>query len=260
MWSTFRILMRLPLLRPILRPLTRFAVGVIAIPLFRIFLKRVVRLQDLDAELEKDLEQWFRASLVLLVATRNMEESLFGWVGDIWGQGESMWITMGFRLLLAIGVVEMMPDQELFSVIHCGPPTLTWNRHVFGEMWAKKWAIIKGVVCQHLNRSSPVFAILAAIAPGWVGWTCYGLALVQYLIIGLVTSRDKALDVLSEFDRAVAERRRALVEEFELGERDERSVSEQSSASARSAGDPNPAASTQAGIIANVGDQRQQAE
>ena len=48
-------------LRPMLRPLARFVVGLIAIPMFRLFMRRVVRLQDLDQELEKDLEQWFRA-------------------------------------------------------------------------------------------------------------------------------------------------------------------------------------------------------
>ena len=49
-----------------------------------------------------------------------------------------------------------------------------------------------------------------------VGWVCYLMAITQYLIIGLVTSRDRALDVLSEFDRAVAERRQELIEEFKL--------------------------------------------
>lgn len=215
MGSLFRALMGLPLLRPILRPLARLVVGLIAIPLFRLFLKRVVRLQEMDAELEKDLEQWFRASLVLLVATRNMEESLFPFLEGL-HQGDE--IGMGLRIMLAISVVEMMPDQELFAVIHPGPPPLTWNRHVFAEMWQKKREIIKGVVCQHLNRSSPVFAILAAIVSGWIGWFCYGMALIQYLFIGLVTSRDKALDVLSKFDRAVAERRRELLEEFEIVE------------------------------------------
>ena len=51
-----------------------------------------------------------------------------------------------------------------------------------------------------------------------VGWVCYLLAITQYLIIGLVTSRDRAMDVLSEFDRAVAQRRREIIEEFELDE------------------------------------------
>ena len=49
-----------------------------------------------------------------------------------------------------------------------------------------------------------------------VGWVCYLLAITQYLIIGLVTSRDRAMDVLSEFDRAVAERRQELIEEFQI--------------------------------------------
>ncbi|MCH8830110.1 MAG: hypothetical protein IID45_11090, partial [Planctomycetes bacterium] len=43
-----------------------------------------------------------------------------------------------------------------------------------------------------------------------------GVAIVQYLIIGLVTSRDKALNVLSEFDRQVALRRREIIDEFDL--------------------------------------------
>ena len=216
MGSVFRALMGLPLLRPILRPLARFVVGMIAIPLFRLFLKKVVRLQEMDEELEKDLEQWFRASLVLLVATRNMEDALFPFL-EHFNQGDE--IGMGLRIMLAVSVVEMMPDQELFAVIHPGPPSLTWNRHVFGEIWQKKWLIVKGIICQHLNRSSPVFAILSAIVSGWIGWLCYGMALAQYLFIGLVTTRDKALDVLSKFDRAVAERRRELLEEFEIDEK-----------------------------------------
>ena len=51
-----------------------------------------------------------------------------------------------------------------------------------------------------------------------VGWICYLMAIVQYLIIGLVTSRDRAVDVLTEFDRAVARRRKELIEEFSLDE------------------------------------------
>lgn len=221
MWNNaFRILMNIPLLRPVLRPLTRFLVGAIAIPLFRLFLKRVVRLQDLDAELEKDLEQWFRGSLLLLVATRNMEEALFGWV-PLNLQGEDQWIAVGFRLLLAIGVIEAMPDQELFAVIHPGPPKLKFNKEKGYFRCAREqcWPYIRGYICQHLNRSSPVFAILAAIAPGTVGWVCYGVAVAQYLIIGLVTSRDKAMDVLAVFDETVGERRRQLVEEFSLRDR-----------------------------------------
>jgi hypothetical protein len=223
--------MGLPLLRPILRPLTRFLIGVIAIPLFRLFLKRVVRLDQLDAELEKDLEQWFRGCLLLLVATRNMEETLFGWVDQLW-QGDYHWMMMGFRILLAVGVVEAMPDQELFAIIHPGPPKLKLNRNYgyWRELREKCRPICVGLLCRHLDRSSAVFAILAAIAPGWIGWTCYALAITQYLIIGLVTSRDKALDALSVFDRQVAIRRRELVEEFNLSNRE---------AAAGAAGQPN---------------------
>ena len=209
------------LLRPILKPLSRILVGVIAIPLFRLFMRRVVRLQQLDAELEKDLEQWFRASLVLLLATRNMEEYIFGWTpfdsSNAWGA-----FLMGMRLLLAMSVVEMMPDQELFSIIHPGPPK--FKRDKSKPLWPQIrvfiWPFTKGVVSQHLNRSSPVFAILCAIAQGAVGWFCYAMALTQYLFIGLVTSKDKALDALSEFDRQVAMRRRELIEEFEYIEKE----------------------------------------
>lgn len=205
-------------LRPMLRPLARFVVGLIAIPLFRLFMRRVIRLQDLDEELEKDLEQWFRGSLVLLVATQNMEAYLFSWIPGVEAD-QNNYILMGLRIMLAVSVVEMMPDQELFAVIHPGPPRLRFGRDIFREIWLKRWLFCKGLVCKHLSRSSPVFAILAAIAPGRIGWICYTLAIIQYLIIGLVTSRDKALDVLSEFDRQVARRRRELVEEFDVEEK-----------------------------------------
>lgn len=279
--------MNLPLFKSILRPITRVLVGVIAIPIFRFIMRRVFRLQDLDPELEKDLEQWFRGALLLLAATANMEHLLFGWVDRLDWMDRMDWLTMGLRLMLAIGVIEAMPDQELFAVIHPGPPKLKPGRSMLKEAWKKKWALIKGFVCQHLNRSSPVLAMMAAIVGAqllplsdidrsklarvetinsaivqpvgtimpaqwaihgimhnenlrnaqlnlseiahiagefqkrqerWmVGWCCYLLAITQYLIIGLVTSRDRALDVLSEFDRAVAERREQIVEEFELG-------------------------------------------
>lgn len=217
MFNLFRMLMGVPLLKPILKPITRLFIGLIAIPIFRVFLRRVIRLQDMDAELEKDLEQWFRGALLLFVATRNMEEALFGWVNFSF-QGDYGWITMGLRLLLAISVVEGMPDQELFAIIHPGPPKVAFTRArgFFIQLREIAWPFVRGILCQHLNRSSPVFAILAAIAPGWVGWTCYVIAIIQYLIIGLVTSRDRAVDVLSVFDQQVAERREDLIREFHL--------------------------------------------
>ena len=36
------------------------------------------------------------------------------------------------------------------------------------------------------------------------------MAIIQYLIIGLVTSKDKALDVLTQFDIAVARQRQDI--------------------------------------------------
>lgn len=215
------------LFRNMLKPLTRFFIGLIAIPIFHLILNKVLRIQEIDAELEKDLEQWFRGSLLLLVATKNMEPTLFGWV-SISLQGTENWdlhrpedlILMGLRIMLAIGVIEAMPDQELFAIIHPGPPALKFSKKygIFRELKEKWRPFLKGLLCQHINRSSPVFAILAAIADDTLGWFCYGMAITQYLIIGLVTSRDRALDVLSEFDRQVTIRRRELIEEFDLDE------------------------------------------
>ena len=259
-------------LKQMMKPLIRLIVGLIAIPLFRLFMRRVIRLQTLDAELEKDLEEWFRASLMLLVATANMEHLFFGWVPVELLENHG-WITVTFRVMLAISVVQLMPDQELFSIIHPGPPKLkiTSVRSLYTEIRDKWKAILKGLLCQHLNRSSPMFAIMAAIFggvdrlhlsehlneavqllqhfgddvvggqalidhtnaviqtngtpllivnnEGWiVGWACYFIAISQYLIIGLVTSKDKALDALSEFDRQVAIRRREIIDEFALPE------------------------------------------
>lgn len=214
------------------KPVIRFIVGVIAIPLFRVFMRRVVRMQHLDAELEKDMEQWFRGSLVLLVATKNMEEFFFYWLPELFSkspdvinfQDEPFWVAflMGTRLLLAMSVIEMMPDQELFSIIHPGPPKPKYDKTKSICFHVKKytWPIIRGLLCQHLNRSSPVFAILCAIVPDTAGWVCFGIAITQYLIIGLVTSKDKALDALSEFDRQVAMRRRELIDEFDYIEQE----------------------------------------
>lgn len=237
MWSLFRILMDISLLKPIVRPITRLLVGCVAGPLFRLFTRKVLRLKQLDAELEKDLEQWFRGAVLLLIATQNMETLLFPWVKpliqsrfakqldihelsplEVDHHDETGWILLGLRVMLAIGVVQMMPDQELFAVIHHGPPKVIFDRKQ--KWWAQirhqTWPFVRGHLCVHLNRSSPVFAILAAIAPGTPGWVCYGMALIQYLIIGLVTSRDKALDVIQIFDETVQRRREELIQEFAL--------------------------------------------
>ncbi|MCA9055474.1 MAG: DNA topoisomerase I, partial [Planctomycetaceae bacterium] len=211
-----------------LKPISRFVVGLIAIPMLRSIRRRIPRLREWDDEFEKDIEQWFRGSLLLLAATKNAEVWLMHLV-NAWLEvraGEELaaeidlnrwWITAG-RLLLAIGVVESMPDQELFSIIHPGPKWTYDRSKSFRDNVRREFRpICRGMVCQHLNRSSPVFAILAVIFGGIQGWIFYLLAIAQYLIIGLVTSRDRALDVLSQFDRAVAERRQEIIDEFEIG-------------------------------------------
>jgi len=191
------------------KPLVRVMLGLVAIPVCRLFLHRVVHLKDLSAELEKDISQWIRQSLLLLVATRNMESLFFHWVPVEWDEAY-IWI-LGGRLLLAIGVIEGMPDQALFSIIHPGPPALKLQR---GRFWASlrdySWPFVKGVFWKHLNRSSPVLAILTVFLPGSVGWLCYALAIANYLVIGLVSSRDKALDVLQQFDEAVEQQREQI--------------------------------------------------
>jgi len=210
----------------LLRPLIRLLVGFIAIPLFRLFLRRIVHMQRLDTELTKDLEQWIRGSLLLLFATANIEYALVHDYFD-YSKSEYVWLFLGLRLLLAIGVIETMPDQALFSIIHPGPAGLllpkSWR---WPEVRQYIWPFCKGMFFRHLDRSSSVFAILAVIygSPKHtaVGWICYGLAIVQFLIIGLVSSRDKALDVLSEFDRQIKLRRDKLADRFlDYGDDDE---------------------------------------
>lgn len=237
------------ILLPVLKPVSRTLAGLIAIPASQLFRRRVVRIQELDEELEKDIDEWIRGSLLLLLATANVEAWLNGQFYEKWNVNwfDQWWITAG-RLLLAMGVIEAMPDQQLFAIIHPGPPVPRYlpERGVWGSIRVQLKPIVKGVVCQFLNRSSPVLVIMAAIFGGYVapltqaemaaltepelaeralhtkaqmiGWVCYLLAITQYLIIGLVTSRDRALDVLSEFDRKMAERRQDLIEEFDINE------------------------------------------
>ena len=200
------------ILQTLLKPLTRFFLGFIAIPIFRLLMRKIVRVQEINEELEKDLEQWFRGSLLLLVATDNMEGALFGWVSEA---ARASPLFMAGRLLLAVGVIEGMPDQSLFALIHPGPqkPKLEKGKYFYG-MIRYLPQLLKGLICQHLNRSSPVFVILSVLYSGQVGWTCYGIAIAQYLLIGLVSSKDKALDVLSQIDTAMANQRREIVSEL----------------------------------------------
>jgi hypothetical protein len=236
-FNLFRVILRLPFLETMMRPVTRVLVGVIAIPVFRLFLRKGLRVQDIDKELEKDLEQWFRGALLLLVASANMEDALFGWV-PLELKGDDAWVGVGLRLLLAIGVIEAMPDQDLFGLIHSHPPNINWRRPI-AELREKWLSLIRALACKHLNRTSPVFVIMTAIFAGAVGWTCYWFAIVQYLIIGLVTSRDKAVDFLSEFDKQVAARREEIVREFDI----ERSVEQRAQAGAQHAIDARDAVS-----------------
>lgn len=194
------------------KPIIRFFLGFIAIPIFRLVMRKVVRVQEINAELEKDLELWFRGSLLLLVATANMEGSLFGWVTK---EVRLSPFFTGGRLLLAIGVIEGMPDQSLFALIHPGPQKPVIEKgQVLRSLMRYFPQFLKGVLCQHLNRSSPVFAILTVLEDGVVGWVCYGIAIAQYLIIGLVSSKDKALDVLTQFDTVMAQQREEILLEL----------------------------------------------
>lgn len=204
------------LIQSISKPLTRIFLGLIAIPIFRLLMRKIVRVQDLNEELEKDLEQWFRGSLLLLIATDNMEESLFWWLP---GATRGTWYFQAGRILLAIGVIEGMPDQSLFALIHPGPQKPKIEKgHFFRSIIQYLPHFFKGLICQHLNRSSPVLAILSVLHSGQIGWICYGLAIAQYLVIGLVASKDKALDVLSQFDEAMARQRNEI--ELELIQHD----------------------------------------
>ena len=204
------------LIEPVLRPLIRFACGFVAIPLFRFLLKRVFRVQTSDAEMERDLEQWFRGCILLLAATSNVESYFFGILQ--WHRLEDQWWTMLLRLLLAVGVIESMPDQDLFSIIHRGPPKVRiTSKAGWGEAWKLRKEFLKGIFVLHLRRSSPVFAIMTVVFGAEkgnplfeVGWWCYAAACGQYLIIALITNRDRIEGLLQAFDRGVSHIRAEL--------------------------------------------------
>jgi hypothetical protein len=202
------------LFRPLARPLTRLVVRLAALPALRYLFRHVSTLDRLDDELEKDLAEWFRGCLLLLLVTANVEVALWHNVIPFPELLDNhQWVGVGLRILLAIAVVQMMPDQELFTLIHPGPRIPPFRRDC--SRWSQVRAcwkpVLVGFLCQHLSRSSPVFAILAVIFSGKPGWICYGLACFQYLIIGLVTSRDRAIDVLILFDAQMAARRHELL-------------------------------------------------
>ena len=219
-----------PLVGRTLKPLARFAVGLLAVPLFRFALKSV-KLQHFDRELEKDLEEWFAASALLFLCTANAEQLLFRQLGF----EPRDWLSLGFRLLLAVGVVEAMPDVRLFPLLHPKPDLP--KRDAFGRgkpWWGVKAALpayLRGHLNQWLARSSPVFAILACVVGGAVtadgaidnadgawtaGWVCLGCAVSQYLVMGLMASKEEAATVLAAYDARVAAVRTELAQE--LGE------------------------------------------
>lgn len=222
-------LFNLPGLRLITKPVTRMLLKLIAIPIFRFLLKYLLRVEVISKELEKDLTQWFRASVLLLFATHNMEEILFQTsTRDYKHETLIDAVLFGLRLFLAIGCIEGMPDQELFRFIHPGPPKLKSKKFgaIVQELRQDWRAWLWGVACIHLSRASPVFAIITVFQIGPVGWLCYWLAVAQYLVIGLATSRDKAIDVLTSFDAEVAARRAELLSELQTTAAVETSPSE----------------------------------
>ncbi len=182
------------LLGPIIRPCTRLLLGFVAIPAFRAMRRKVANQQAWDREFEKDIEQWFRASLLLFRGDRNFETWLAGILAVRFEHDLSKsWITAG-RVLLAMGVIEAMPDQQLFSIIHPGPRPLKYDRRAdpLAEHPDADRPLLQGGPVPAPQPRSPMLAILAVFFGGPVGWACYFLAITQYLIIGLVTSRDKA--------------------------------------------------------------------
>lgn len=206
---TFAGIINNVIVNPILRPVLRIVSGLVAIPVFRFLLRRIFRVQASDAELERDLENWFRGAVIMLAATANLEDFLFGWLPWHAQAEETVWQTLLLRLLLAIGVIESMPDEDIFSILHRGPPKLKLtSRAGWREAWRRKKDVLRGIGILHLRRSSPVFAIMAVIFGGppdtlrhTVGWWCYGLAIGQYLIIALITQRDRIAGLLEAFDR-----------------------------------------------------------
>ena len=205
-------------LSQLLRPVSRVIAGVLAVKLCRFIMRRVGKVQVIDGEFERDIEHWFRASLMLLVGTANVEGLLFGWAKlDL--EGHWTWLILGLRLLIVAGVIEAMPDQELFAILHRGPPKIPLGRGFLRRLWEARREICSGVFNQHIKRSSPVFAFLAAIFGGppggdaWiVGWTCFALSVGQFLYIALVTSKDMAREALEQFDAQVSEIRQSLTQ------------------------------------------------
>ena len=199
------VLRELPLYESIISPFFRLILRWLTWPLVRLTLHivnldRRTRSPETRERVQSMLEHWLRGAVFLLAASRNMEEVLFGWV-PLFAQGEERWIAFAGRLMLASTVVEAMPPDPvdvLRRKRRCGfRELLIWFRSP-----RKAWRIwqpdLFRLLMRHLSRSSPVLVILTTIAPGWVGWVSFGLALSQYLAVGIITCRigDSSLGLL----------------------------------------------------------------
>ena len=201
------------------RPLARLLIRLGAVPALRFCFHHVPALERLNDELEKDLAEWIRASILLLLITANMEVLLWHHLIPFPDLLDAhRWFGVGLRIMLAVAVIQMMPDQELFTVIHPGPclPCFPPHSSLAEKVRLSAKPVAVGMLWQHLSRSSPVFAILAVIFTGWIGWVCYAMAALQYLIIGLVTSRHRAIDILLVFDEQMAARRHELARQVRI--------------------------------------------
>lgn len=212
------------LFKPVLRPIFRILTGLIAIPAFRFVMRHCFPNKTFSREMQRDVELWFRGAVLLLAATANLEDFLFGWLP--WHKSEDPWLTMFLRLLLAVGVVESMPDQDAFAIIHRGPPTIKLTSIAgWKQLWKRRHDVLRGIWVLHLKRSSPVFVIMTVIFGGPagsgesnVGWVCYALAVVQYLIIGVMTDSGRIAKLLEEFDRSAAAIRKEIQAEQKAAE------------------------------------------
>src|SRR5580658_9465500 len=96
------------LLRPVARQLTRLIIRLAATPALRFLFHHVPALERLDQELEKDLAEWFRGSLLLLLVTANMEVLLWHNLVPFRDMLDKHgWLGVGLRIMLAIGVIQM---------------------------------------------------------------------------------------------------------------------------------------------------------
>ena len=91
----------------ITRPMARLIIRMGAVPGAAILFHHVRALERLDDELEKDLAEWIRGSLLLLLITANMEVLLWHKLipyPDLLDKHK--WFGVGLRIMLAIAVMQ----------------------------------------------------------------------------------------------------------------------------------------------------------